>query len=87
MEFVETFRPDGCFYECGNFNGGNLTKDNLFACAGTTDNAEFTGNGCLNPTSQPWSGGDAMLGIHYTPQPPMMARTTVAPRYDRLDNQ
>ncbi|MFM8784160.1 MAG: type II secretion system protein [Phycisphaerales bacterium] len=87
MEFVETFRPDGCFYECGNFNGGNLTKDNLFACAGTTDNAEFTGNGCLNPTSHPWSGGDAMLGIHYTTQSATMAKTTVAPRYDRLDNQ
>jgi prepilin-type N-terminal cleavage/methylation domain-containing protein len=87
MEFVETFRPDGVFYECGNFNGGNLTKDNLFACAASTGGAEFTGLGCLVSTSTPWSGGDAMIGIHYSQVAASQARNVVAPRYDRLDNQ
>jgi hypothetical protein len=86
MEFVETFRPDGVFYECGTFNGGNLTKDNLFQCGGTTP-AEFTGNGCVdvNATNapQPWAGGDAMLGIH----PNTPTKWIAIPVYDRLDNQ
>ena len=85
MEFIETFRPDGCFYECGTYNGGNLAKDNLFACGGTTP-AEFTGNGCVdvnNSAPQPWAGGDAMLGIH----PNASTQFIAVPVYDRLDNQ
>jgi prepilin-type N-terminal cleavage/methylation domain-containing protein len=86
MEFVETFRPDGVFYECGTFNGGNLTKDNLFQCGGTTP-AEFTGNGCVdvNATNapQPWAGGDAMLGIH----PNTPTKWIAIPVYDRRDDQ
>ena len=86
MEFVETFRPDGVFYECGTYNGGNLTKDNLFACGGTTP-SEFTGNGCVDVNTsnaaQPWAGGDTMLGIH----PNGATKWIAIPTYDRLDNQ
>ena len=86
MEFVETFRPDGVFYECGNFNGGNLTKDNLFACGGTTDNKEFDSTGCVDVNGsapQAWAGGDTMLGIH----PNTSTKYIAIPSYDRLDNQ
>ncbi len=86
MEFVETFRPDGVFYECGTYNGGNLSKDNLFACGGTTP-SEFTGNGCVDVNTsnaaQPWAGGDTMLGIH----PNGATKWIAIPTYDRLDNQ
>ena len=85
MEFTETMRPDGVFYECGTFNGGNLQKDNLFACGGTTP-AEFGGAGCVdvnNGAVQPWAGGDAMLGIH----PNNGTKFLQIPVYDRLDTQ
>jgi prepilin-type N-terminal cleavage/methylation domain-containing protein len=80
MEFVETMRPDGCFFECGNYNGGNLSKDNMFQCAGTTP-AEFGGTGCV-PTGQNWGGGDAFLGIH----PNASTQYLAIPVYDKLDN-
>ncbi len=80
MEFIETMRPDGVFFECGNYNGGNLSKDNLFACGGTQP-AEFTGNGCV-PTGQNYGGGDTWLGIH----PNASLRYLAVPVYDRLDN-
>ena len=85
MEFVETFRPDTAFYECGSFNGGNLTKDNMFACAGTTANAEFTGVGCTEQTTQPFSGGDGYLAIHYRVESTSNARYRVTPAHDMLD--
>ena len=88
MEFSETFRPDGVMYECGNFNGGNLTKDNLFACAGTTP-AEFSGQGCVDvgTTGQPsaWKGGDTMLG--FNPGAVSATTETTIPAWDRLENQ
>ena len=87
VEFVETFRPDTAFYECGSFNGGNLTKDNMFACAGTTANAEFTGVGCLEQSSQPFSGGDGFLAIHYRVETASVARYRVTPAFDMLDGQ
>lgn len=80
MEFIETMRPDGIFYECGNYAGGNLSKDNLFQCAGTAP-AEFTGAGCV-PTGQNWGGGDAFLGIH----PNASTQYLAIPAYDKLDN-
>ena len=79
-EFVETMRPDGCFFECGNYMGGNLTKDNMFQCGATTP-AEFTGSGCV-PTGQNWGGGDAFLGIH----PNASTQYLAIPSYDKLDN-
>lgn len=85
MEFVETFRPDTAFYECGSFNGGNLTKDNMFACAGTTANAEFTGVGCTEQNTQPFSGGDGYLAIHYRVESASNARYRVTPAHDMLD--
>ena len=90
MEFVETFRPEGCIYECGTGAFSNLTKDNMFACAGTnggsTAPAEFTGQGCVdsfNGALQPWSGGDTMLGIHYN----ATTQYITIPSWDRLENQ
>ena len=88
MEFSETFRPDGVMYECGNFNNGNLTKDNLFACAGTNP-AEFTGQGCVDVgstgTAAPMAGGDTMLAIHAGAT--NSTGTTAIPNWDRLENQ
>jgi hypothetical protein len=61
-----------------------VTPDNLFRCAGTTDATEFTGSGCVESSStgalQPWSGMDAMLGIH----PNSATRYIVIPAYDSL---
>jgi prepilin-type N-terminal cleavage/methylation domain-containing protein len=85
MEFVETFRPEAAFYECGTFNGGNLTKDNMFACAGTTANTEFTGAGCLEKANEPFSGGDGYLAIHYKVESETRARYLVTPAHDMLD--
>jgi prepilin-type N-terminal cleavage/methylation domain-containing protein len=87
MEFSETFRPDGVMYECGNFNNGNLTKDNLFACGGTQP-AEFGGQGCVDVggatgTPQPWAGGDTMLAIHYGAT--NSTGTTAIPNWDALE--
>jgi len=84
MEFVETMRPDGVFYECGTYNGGNLAKDNIFACGGTTP-AEFTGQGCVMTSGsalQPWAGGDTMLGIHYN----LATQFIAVPSWDKLEN-
>ena len=90
MEFVETFRPEGCIYECGTGAFSNLTKDNMFACAGTnggaTAPAEFTGQGCVdsfNGALQPWSGGDTMLGIHYN----ATTQYITVPSWDRRENE
>jgi hypothetical protein len=85
MEFVETFRPEGCIYECGTGAFSNLTKDNMFACAGTTANAEFTGVGCTEQTTQPFSGGDGYLAIHYRVESASNARYRVTPAHDMLD--
>jgi hypothetical protein len=95
MEFVETFRPEGCIYECGTGAFSNLTKDNMFACGATnggpTAPAEFTGQGCvdyLNGTPQPWAGGDTMMGIHYTGTTNQTQAPYIAfPQYDKLENQ
>lgn len=83
MEFVETFRPDGVMFECGNVN---LSKDNMFACAATTETKEFDQQGCLDrvgTSTSNWLGGDTMLGIH----PGATSNITVFPQYDRRDNQ
>jgi hypothetical protein len=87
MEFSETFRPDGVMFECGPTN---LTKDNMFACAATTDNKEFDGQGCLDvpPTGGapgPWSGGDSMIAIH--PSTTSANGLLAIPQWDRRDNQ
>jgi prepilin-type N-terminal cleavage/methylation domain-containing protein len=87
MEFSETFRPDGVMFECGAFN---LTKDNMFACAATTDNKEFDGQGCLDvpPTGGapgPWSGSDTMIAIH--PSTTSANGLLAIPQWDRRENQ
>jgi len=86
MEFTETFRPDGVFYECGTGQWSNLSKDNLFACGGTTNNVEFAGDNCVDKqngtTLQPWAGGDTMLAI----TPGNVTKYIAIPKYDAVEN-
>ena len=87
MEFSETFRPDGVMFECGT---DSLSKDNMFACAATTDNREFSGQGCLDVppgggAPGPWSGGDSMIAIH--PSTTSANGLLAIPQWDRRDNQ
>ena len=86
MEFVESFRPDGVFYECGSGQNSNLSKDNIFACGGTSDNAEFKDSGCVdtnNGALQLWAGADTMLAIH----PGGASKYVAIPQWDKLENQ
>jgi prepilin-type N-terminal cleavage/methylation domain-containing protein/prepilin-type processing-associated H-X9-DG protein len=88
VEFVDSFRPDVSVWECGTFNQGNLTKDNIFACAGSTSNAEFTGLGCIATAGFNFSGSDAFLAIHCSVQGSLQnAKNTVLPVFDPLDGQ
>jgi prepilin-type N-terminal cleavage/methylation domain-containing protein len=87
-EFVESFRPEVSVWECGNFNQGNLTNDNIFACAGSTTNAEFTGAGCVAALGFNYSGSDSFLAIHCSVQGSVQnAKNTVTPIFDPLDGQ
>jgi hypothetical protein len=86
MEFAESFRPDGVFYECGSGQNANLSKDNIFACGGTNDNPEFKDLGCVdtnNGAPMLWAGGDTMLAIH----PGGASKYVAIPQWDKLENQ
>jgi hypothetical protein len=86
VELATSFTPPRSTCACGTYNSGAATPDNLFRCGGTLP-AEFTGNGCVDVSSgnapQPWTGMDAMLGIH----PNTSTRYLTIPVYDSLLNQ